>query len=124
MTCFRKAAINVVDLHLNHRIVHGGLCEESIVFFRHMDELFFVDRSYAFQPDGLEGRFCQRKSLLLQNEVKQKLEDSMLNDLLALKLVFADTMAVYRRLEAAKQCDVGCVYREDTLRVESVAGYH
>ena len=89
------------ELHMTHRIASGGLGYENIVYSKQMNLVYFLDWCYASYPGALLCRLRNHSRNYFKSKFNAIFEKLMIDDFLALTLVYADVTKVYRCLKTA-----------------------
>lgn len=96
---FELAAFELLNLHHDYKVFQGGLHPASIVFAGVNKMVFFLNWAHACREQSTEGQAHNPSKYYFKTKKGASFDDLVIDDLLAMLLVYADCLAAMNQSE-------------------------
>ena len=103
--CFISAVTQLNNLHQSHRIFHGGLSPDTIIYSGSGRETYFINWSHSCSSDGIKGRVVNTQRYYYKIKKTSTFDDLVVADMFALLLIFADITAKKSQRQFIPSCN-------------------
>ena len=117
--CFLKAAEQLISLHQVHRIFHGGLSPETIIYSGYDRATYFINWSHSCSSVGIQGRVVNTQRYYYNIKKTSTFDELVMSDVFALLLIFADITARFNNQHFIPSCNF-----MDEYKAKSPADYN
>ena len=92
--CLQHAAADLINMHDQQKLFHGGVSMHNLCFSGSLKQAFFLDWSSSCYQNGAKTRINNLPQYYFMTKKNTDFDELLIHDLLALVLIYADIVTM------------------------------